>query len=251
MIPKVIHYCWFGPKGKSEIAQKCIASWKMFCPDFEFKEWTEKNTAKYQNKFYKNAYRKKKYAFVADCVRVQALYEYGGVYLDADMLLLTTIDELLSLDFFTGYEVKKRAAYGFFGGIAGHRFFEKMKAYYDSTPFNEFSLPVITHTFSPLIQTENLTDNERIFAPEYFYPLTYQNKEEDYSKYISDKSYAVHLWDHSWSDEKTETTAVLWRNLRVVISDYLFFGYPWTYFRRYAKEFSRKLYHRLIRKKTQ
>lgn len=250
MIPKIIHYCWFGPKGKSEIAQKCIASWKTFCPDFEFKEWTEKNTANYQNKFYKNAYRKKKYAFVADCVRAQALYEYGGVYLDADMLLVSQIDNLLSFNFFTGFEVEQRAAYGFFGGIAGHRFFEKMVAYYDSTSFNEFSLPVITHTFSHLVQTDNLKENEEIFPPEYFYALTYQNKDEDYSKYITKNSFAVHLWDHSWNEAKNETTSSLWRNLRVVISDYLFYGYPWSYFRRYTKEFLRKLYHRLIGRNT-
>jgi mannosyltransferase OCH1-like enzyme len=194
--------------------------------------------------------RKKKYAFVADCVRVQALYEYGGVYLDLDMLLLTPIDGLLSLGFFTGYEVEKRAAYGFFGGTPGHRFFEAMKDYYDATPFNEFSLPVITHTFSHLIQTENLTENEQIFAPQYFYALTYQNRDKDYLNFVTEKSYAVHLWDHSWSEEKNNTTSLLWRNLGVVISDFLFFGYPWSYFRRYAKEFSRKLYHRLIGKKT-
>lgn len=249
MIPKIIHYCWFGPNKKSKIAQQCMESWKQFCPDFEFKEWTEKNTSKYQNKFCKNALRKKKYAFAADSVRVQALCEYGGLYLDTDMVLLAPINDLLPLDFFTGNEVENRAAYGFFGGLPGHRFFQEMRSYYDATPFNEFSPPVITHTFSHLIQTENLKNNEKIFPPEYFYALTYQNKDEDYTKYITQKSYAVHLWDYSWSEAKSETTFALWRNLRVVISDYLFFGYPGSYFRRYAKEFSRKLYHRLIGRK--
>jgi mannosyltransferase OCH1-like enzyme len=250
MIPKIIHYCWFGPQEKSEIAQKCIASWRSFCPDFEFKEWTEKNSANYHNKFYRDAYRKKKYAFVADCVRIQALYEYGGVYLDVDMLLIKSIDDLLSLDFFSGFEVDKRAAYGLFGGIAKHRFFDRMKQFYDSTPFNEFSLPVITHTFSPLVQTENLNKNEQIFSLEYFYALPYQNRNEDHSKFITEKSYAVHLWDHSWKAEKKETTSALCRNLRTVTIDYVFYGYPWSYFRRYFKEFSRKIYHRMIGKKT-
>jgi mannosyltransferase OCH1-like enzyme len=251
MIPKIIHYCWFGPQEKSEIAHKCIASWRSFCPDFEFKEWTERNTAEYQNKFYKDAYRKKKYAFVADCVRIQALHEFGGVYLDTDMLLLNPIDALLSLDFFTGYEVEERAAYGLIGGLPGHRFFNEMKQFYDTTPFNEFSLPVITHTFSPIIQTENLKENERIFPPEYFYALPYQNRNEDHSKYITENSYAIHLWDHSWSDKKNETVAALCRNLRVVAADFVFYGYPRSYFKRYSKEFSRKLYHRMIGKKTE
>jgi len=249
MIPKIIHYCWFGPQKKTEIAQQCIVSWKKFCPDFEFKEWTEANTANYQNKFYKDAHRKKKYAFVADCVRVQALYEYGGIYLDLDMLLLKSIDELLKFEFFTGFEVENRPAYGLFGGLPRHRFFDEMKRFYDTVPFNEFSLPIITHTFSEIIKTETLTQNEKIFSPEYFYSLTYQNRGEAYKKYSTEKSYAVHLWDHSWKVEKSERTSTVLKNLRIVSADYLFYGYPWSYFKRYFREFLRKLYHRMIGKK--
>lgn len=229
---------------------RCIASWKQHCPDFELKEWTETNTKKYQNKFYRDAYRKKKFAFVADCVRVQALHEYGGIYMDTDMFLIKPIDNLLSFNFFTGYEVEERAAYGLFGGIARHRFFKVMKDFYDTTPFNQFSLPVITHTFSPIIQTKNLKENEHIFAPEYFYALTYQNKEEDYTLFTTANSYAVHLWDHSWKGEEKETMGVLWKKLRTVVGDYTFHNYPKWYYKRYAKEFSRKLYHRLTGKKT-
>jgi mannosyltransferase OCH1-like enzyme len=250
MIPKIIHYCWFGPNEKSEISRHCIESWKQFCPDFEFKEWTEENTHDYQNKFYKDAYRKKKYAFVADCVRVQALNEYGGIYLDLDMLLIQSIESLLALEFFTGYEVEGRAAYGLFGGVANHRFFELMKQFYATTPFNQFSLPVITHTFKPFVQTESLLENEQILSPEYFYALPYEKRDANYEDFISSKSLAVHLWDHSWSATRVVSTSVLWKNLRTVLSDFIFHGYPKSYAKRYVKEFSRKLYHRMVGKKA-
>jgi mannosyltransferase OCH1-like enzyme len=249
MIPKTIHYCWFGKEKKPDIFYQCLVSWEKYCPDFEIKEWNENNTKSYQNKFYKNAYRKKKYAFVADCVRVQTLLEYGGVYLDIDMLLIKPIDDLLYSDFIVGEEVTGRVNFALFGAVQGQNFLKKMKKFYDTTPFNEFSVPVITHTFSPLVQTENLTENERIFPPEYFYALPYQNRNEDHSKYVTENSYAVHLWDHSWNAEKNENTSTLVRNLRTVTADYVFYGYPRPYFIRYFREFSRKLYHRMIGKK--
>ncbi|RLD27574.1 MAG: mannosyltransferase [Bacteroidetes bacterium] len=250
MIPKTIHYCWFGKKSKNDLINRCIESWKEFCPDFELKEWNESNTQTYQNKFYKDAYRKKKYAFVADCVRAQALYEFGGVYLDTDMLLLKPIDVLLSNDFFTAYEVGDRAAYGLFGAIAGHRFLKQMKEFYDTTEFNEFSLPVITHTFKLYINKANLGENDRIFPPEYFYPLSYENKDEDYNQFITSNSYAVHLWGHSWNDKEGKRFCFLIKGLKTVTIDYLFYGYSKQYFIRYFRGFSRQLYYYVFKGKV-
>jgi len=247
MIPKILHYCWFGNKPKPQSFHQCLESWKQFCPDFEIKEWTESNTKPYQNKFYTDALRKKKYAFASDCIRVQVLYEMGGIYLDTDMLLLKPIDTLLSLHFFTGDEVEGRVAYGFFGGYPKHRFFEKMKYFYDHNWFNQFSLPVITHAFSPLINRQNLVENEQIFTPEHFYALTYENKGQDFKKYINTNSYAVHLWEHSWSETSKDRFDLL-KKLKIVLIDYLIYGYPKQYFIRYFRGFSRQLYHLLIGK---
>ncbi len=249
MIPKILHYCWFGPNKKSEIAERCLESWKTYCPDFEFKEWNESNTKSYQNKFFKDALRKKNYAFASDCIRVQALNEFGGIYLDMDMLLLKPIgSELLELDFFTGFEVDGRAAYGLFGGKAGHKFLKLMTKFYNETEFNEFSLPVITHTFKEHINAKMIGSNERIFPQIVFYALTYENKNEDFRTYIDDSSIAVHLWDHSWSGKKEIGFAYWIRGLRIVLIDYLFYGYSKQYFIRYFRGFSRQLYYRLIGK---
>ena len=243
MIPKIIHYCWFGKKPKNDLIYKCIESWTEFCPDFEIREWNETNTNPYQSKFYKDAYRKKKYAYIADCVRVQAIYEYGGIYLDTDMLLLKPIDDLISYDFFAGYEVEGRPAYGFFGAIPGHRFLKHMIAFYKTTEFNEFSLPVITHTFKDKINTKTITENEIIFSPKYFYPLPYEQRADDYKNFINHDSYAVHLWDHSWNKKEEKRFWFLLKGLKTVSIDYLFYGYSKQYFIRYFRGFSRQLYY--------
>lgn len=243
MIPKIIHYCWFGNKPKNDLLKKCMDSWIALCPDFEIKEWNETNTNTYQNKFYKNAFRKKKFAFVADCVRAQVLYKFGGIYLDTDMLLLKPLDELMNYDFFTGFEVQDRVAFGIFGAISRHRFLEQMVAFYNTTEFNEFSLPVITHTFKSLINEKNLGENDRIFATDYFYALIFENKDKDYHQFLTKNSYAVHLWDHSWNIKKEKRIWFLLKGLKKVSIDYLFYGYSKQYFIRYFRGFSRQLYY--------
>lgn len=249
MIPKIIHYCWFGNKSKSKTALRCIESWKTYAPDFEIKEWNESNTKQFQNKFYKDAYRKKKYAFVADVIRTSVLYTHGGIYMDLDMLLLKPMNHLLIYDFFSGYEVKDRVNFALFGGIKGHRFFKSMHQFYKTTPFNQFSLPVITHTFSPILNEETLQENEVILDPDFFYALTYQNREQDFKKYVTINSIAVHLWDHSWEQkEEKETLWILIKKIKVVLVDYLFFNYPKAHFKRYFKEFSRKIAHKILLK---
>lgn len=242
MIPKKLHYCWFGSNPKSKLFQDCITSWKLYCPDFEIKEWNEENTQQFSNHFYKNALRKKKYAFVADYIRTKVLYLEGGVYLDTDMLLLQPIDALLQYDFFIGEEVKDRIAFGLFGTTKKHRFLNQMLHFYDTTEFNVFSPPIITHTFSPVINAETIITNEIIFEPTYFYSLTFENRLYNFTEFIQPKSYAVHLWDHSWAAQPQAGIIALLIRLREVVVDYLFYNYSDAYFWRYSKEFSRKIY---------
>ncbi len=105
MIPKVLHYCWFGGNPLNEMAQRCIESWKRFCPDYEIVCWNEDNFDISSNQFVKEAYEQKKWAFVSDYVRLWVLYHQGGIYLDADVEILKNIDELLSLgSVVTGYQ---------------------------------------------------------------------------------------------------------------------------------------------------
>lgn len=249
MIPKKLHYCWFGNNPKSKVFQDCLVSWKLHCPDFEIVECNEMNSKKYSNSFYKNALRKKKYAFVADYIRTKVLYEEGGIYLDTDMLLLKPIETLLQYDFFIGEEVTDRIAFGLFGAVKRHRFLKQMLDFYDTTEFNVFSPPVITHTFSPLINKQTIEPNEIIFKSSYFYPLTFENKLENYTEFIQPESYAVHLWGHSWVKNTQLGIFLLIKNLCELVVDYLFYKYSFVYFKRYFREFSRKIYH-LLKVKT-
>lgn len=88
MIPKIIHYCWFGGAEKSELIQKCINSWKKRCPEYEIIEWNENNFDINTIQYIKEAYEAKKWAFVSDVVRLIVLIRYGGIYLDTDVKIL-------------------------------------------------------------------------------------------------------------------------------------------------------------------
>ena len=87
MIPKVIHYCWFGRGEKPELVQRCIESWRKFCPDYKIVEWNEDNFDISCNRWCKEAYELKKWAFVSDYARLKAVYDHGGIYLDTDVEL--------------------------------------------------------------------------------------------------------------------------------------------------------------------
>jgi len=94
-IPKIIHYCWFGGSEKSELNKKCINSWKEFCPDYQVIEWNEKNYDVQKTRYMSEAYKKEKWAYVADYARLDILYQMGGIYLDTDVELLEKMDVLL------------------------------------------------------------------------------------------------------------------------------------------------------------
>ena len=111
-IPKIIHYCWFGGGSISAESQKCMESWKKYCPDYKIIEWNEQNFDISTNRYAQQAYEAKKYAFVSDYVRLAVLYEYGGIYLDTDVELVRPLDELLEYKGFIGMERSAPSPYG-------------------------------------------------------------------------------------------------------------------------------------------
>lgn len=104
MIPKIIHYCWFGRGPLPELAQKCIASWKKYLPDYEIKEWNEDNFDVNIIPYTAEAYQAKKYAFVSDYARFWILYRYGGIYFDTDVEVIRPIDDIIERGNFMGFE---------------------------------------------------------------------------------------------------------------------------------------------------
>lgn len=122
MIPKTIHYCWFGGNLKPKLAKKCLDSWKKYCPDYEILEWNEGNYDISAAPLYvRQAYEAKKWAFVTDYVRLQVVWENGGIYLDTDVELLKGLDDLLDNEAFFGFEDEVNIATGLgFGAEKGH-----------------------------------------------------------------------------------------------------------------------------------
>lgn len=104
MIPKIIHYCWFGKSPLPKLAKECIKSWKKYCPDFVIKEWNETNSPIHLFPFAKQALEAKKWAFVSDVIRLYALYTEGGIYMDTDVELIGPLYPFLNHRSFTGYE---------------------------------------------------------------------------------------------------------------------------------------------------
>ena len=137
MIPKKIHYCWFGGNTKPKLAKKCFRSWKKYCPGYEIIEWNEDNYDISAAPLYvRQAYNAKKWAFVTDYVRLQVVYEQGGIYLDTDVELRKSLDHLLPNRAWFGYEDGKHIATGLgFGAEAGHPILQEIMSDYQDIPF--------------------------------------------------------------------------------------------------------------------
>lgn len=139
MIPKIIHYCWFGKGQMPELVQTCIASWHTHMPDWEFRLWTEDNfEINEAPQYVREAYIAKKYAFVSDYVRLWALEQYGGLYMDVDFEVYKPFDDLMEqYDAFAGYEGSKRnpVMMGVIAAKAHHPFVQGMMQTYEDRRF--------------------------------------------------------------------------------------------------------------------
>lgn len=120
MIPKKIHYCWFGRGEKPKLAQKCIASWRKFMPDYEIIEWNEDNFDVNCNAYTKMCYEEKKYAFLTDYLRLVIIAEQGGIYFDTDVEAVRSFDDLLENPAFAGFENDTHIATGLGFGAEPH-----------------------------------------------------------------------------------------------------------------------------------
>lgn len=188
MIPKVIHYCWFGRTPLPESVLKCIVSWKKYFPDYEIKEWNEDNFDVNIVPYTKSAYEAKKYAFVSDYARFWVLYHLGGVYFDTDVEVIKPMCDLLRNGAFMGCEIDTGETYSVNPGVGiavepFHPLYKNLLDMYDGLPFylengeiNPFAIVRITTTVllkhglqkKPYIQkVQGIT----IYPADYFNPL--------------------------------------------------------------------------------
>lgn len=136
-IPKIIHYCWFGKGKKPDLALKCIESWKKNLSDYKIKEWNEDNFDLNLYPYVREAYNAKKFAFVTDVVRLYALYNEGGVYMDIDVEVLKPLDSILHYEAVSGFENDKNIPTGLMASVKGQKFIKECLEEYDNLHFKK------------------------------------------------------------------------------------------------------------------
>ncbi len=211
MIPKKIHYCWFGRGEKSRLAQKCIASWKKHCPDYEIIEWNEDNFCLDYNGYTRYCYDNKKWAFLSDFVRLAVVAEHGGLYFDTDVELLKSPEELLQYGAFYGFENDRNVNTGEgFGAEAGHPTVVAMKQQYeDMEPNADGSYPVgacpALNTWALLPFGLRLDGSRQNVAGAEILPVEYLNPYDDPTGRLekTHNTISVHWYSKSWMSKGT------------------------------------------------
>lgn len=135
MIPKIIHYCWLSGDPYPEEIRKCIESWKQYLPDYEFRLWDTKSFDINCTEWTKQAFANKKYAFAADYIRLYALYHFGGIYLDSDVIVYKSFDDLLSLPYFIGHDQIRGFEAAVIGAEKGCKWIKEMLDSYQGKSF--------------------------------------------------------------------------------------------------------------------
>ncbi|PJW13247.1 glycosyl transferase [Geobacillus sp. Manikaran-105] len=206
-IPRIIHYCWFGKKEKPDIVKRCIDSWKKNLSEYEIIEWNEDNFDINCNSYVREAYKSRKFAFISDYVRVYALYNLGGIYLDTDVEVLKSFDDLLHHDSFWGFEQGNYIATSTIGAAKGNKLIKIFLDSYEGKSFikEDGSYNDLTNVAIITEMLENMGlklngEYQEIDGIGTFYPQTYFSP-YDYincRKFITENTYTIHHFYNSW-----------------------------------------------------
>lgn len=226
MIPKKIHYCWFGGKPLTEQVQKCIASWKKFCPDYEIIEWNEDNFDIECCPYVSEAYQAEKWAFITDYARLWTLYTYGGIYMDTDVEVIGDLNAFLSNMAFSGFENEEQIPTGIIAAEKGNPWIKRLLDYYKGRHFiledgcldlttNVETITKITKTYYPvqLNNTYQMLGDVTFYPKDYFCPKDFETHEI----HLTDNSVTIHHFSGSWV---TAEERILHENINKVKNKY-------------------------------
>ena len=213
MIPKIIHYCWFGRNPLPESAVKCINSWMKYFPDYEIKEWNEDNFDVNIIPYTREAYEAKKYAFVSDYARMWILYRYGGIYFDTDVEVIKPMDDIVARGPFMGIELEVKGENFSFvnpglglGTPPGLDIYRDILDYYhqshfllDDGTFNMFAIVKITTAALCSYGLSSSNELQQV-AGVWIYPRDYFNPLDDNTGklVITDNTRSIHWYTKTW-----------------------------------------------------
>ena len=222
MIPKIIHYCWFGRNPKPKLAEKCIKSWKKYCPEYEIIEWNEDNYDLSSAPLYvRQAYEAKRWAFVTDYIRLQVIYEHGGIYLDTDVELRKSLDPLLVHQAYFGFEDEKNINTGHgFGSVKGLPLLKDIMEDYEGISFlredGSADLEPCTSRNTRVFLMHGLKQNNTeqmlpgdvlILTSDYFCPIDFSTN----VRRMTDNTYSIHWFGVSWQTEEEKKATEAWQ----------------------------------------
>ena len=227
MIPKVIHYVWVGGNPLTPLAEKCIESWKKYCPDYEIKRWDESNFNINENRFCKEAYECKKWAFVSDYIRLKVLHDEGGIYMDADVEVVKPIDEFLRHKGFSGFECTNKIPTGIMASEKGNKWIKTMLDYYTDRPFikkdgSYENMPNVLYMTDFTVKKYNMPlDNKFHDIGDYvFYPNEYFCPAQNLSGVgykATEDTFTIHHFAGSWTPKSWRIKKKIKNTLKSII----------------------------------
>lgn len=210
-IPKIIHYCWFGGKPKPPLAEKCLKSWKKFCPDYQILEWNENNFDITTAPLYvRQAYEAGRWAFVTDYVRLKALTEMGGIYMDTDVEVVKPFTPYLHHQGFAGFESPSRIQTGLLACEKDFPLFREFLSYYDTAsyynPDGTENITTNVEVLTALCEKYGFQPNDTfqviqgfaIYPREYFCPVDFDTEKLHRTR----KTVVIHWFAASWHTQE-------------------------------------------------
>ena len=209
MIPKIIHYCWFGSGEMPQLAKDCIASWHEYMPNWEYRLWSENNFDVNAHAYTKEAYEAGKYAFVSDYVRLWALEREGGLYLDTDVLAFRSFEDLLGYKAFAGFEGIKHLPVGtcvMASEPHGEWVSEMLDAYHDRhfiNPDGGYDMRTNVQFITAIMASNGFRQDglEQDYRDLHVLPVEYYSPRHTTGEYVrTENTYSEHKGMASWSD---------------------------------------------------